>query len=254
MTKIKRLFFDIETSPNIGLFWTAGFKLNITPDSIIKERAIICICYKWAGDDKVYSLQWDKDQNDKTLLEKFITVANEADELVGHNGDRFDLPWIRTRCLYHRIPVFPNYSTLDTLKSARSKFKFNSNKLDYIAKFLGIGAKTHTGYDLWKKVVLDKDKESLEYMIEYCKNDVVLLEDVYNEMATYIPAKTHHGVAAGGEKHSCPECGGNNMRFSQRRYSALGTPRIQLQCNDCHKYHTVSDKIYKDKLVSEVKD
>jgi len=254
MTKIKRLFFDIETSPNIGLFWTAGFKLNITPDSIIKERAIICICYKWAGDDKVYSLQWDKDQNDKILLEKFITVANEADELVGHNGDRFDLPWIRTRCLYHRIPVFPNYSTLDTLKSARSKFKFNSNKLDYIAKFLGIGAKTHTGYDLWKKVVLDKDKESLEYMIEYCKNDVVLLEDVYNEMATYIPAKTHHGVAAGGEKHSCPECGGNNMRFSQRRYSALGTPRIQLQCNDCHKYHTVSDKIYKDKLVSEVKD
>jgi len=254
MTKIKRLFFDIETSPNIGLFWTAGFKLNITPDSIIKERAIICICYKWAGDDKVYSLQWDKDQNDKTLLEKFITVANEADELVGHNGDRFDLPWIRTRCLYHRIPVFPNYSTLDTLKSARSKFKFNSNKLDYIAKFLGIGAKTHTGYDLWKKVVLDKDKESLEYMIEYCKNDVVLLEDVYNEMATYIPAKTHHGVAAGNEKYSCPECGGNNMRFSQRRYSALGTPRIQLQCNDCHKYHTVSDKIYKDKLVSEVKD
>jgi uncharacterized protein YprB with RNaseH-like and TPR domain len=253
MIKIKRLFFDIETSPNIGLFWTAGFKLNITPDSIIKERAIICICYKWAGDDKVYSLQWDKDQNDKTLLEKFITVANEADELVGHNGDRFDLPWIRTRCLYHRIPVFPNYSTLDTLKSARSKFKFNSNKLDYIAKFLGIGAKTHTGYDLWKKVVLDKDKESLEYMIEYCKNDVILLEDVYNEMATYIPAKTHHGVAAGGEKHSCPECGSNNMRFSQRRYSALGTPRIQLQCNDCHKYHTVSDKSYKDKLASEVK-
>jgi uncharacterized protein YprB with RNaseH-like and TPR domain len=253
MTKIKRLFFDIETSPNIGLFWTAGFKLNITPDSIIKERAIICICYKWAGEDKVYSLQWDKDQNDKTLLEKFITLANEADELVGHNGDRFDLPWIRTRCLYHRIPVFPNYSTLDTLKSARSKFKFNSNKLDYIAKFLGIGAKTHTGYDLWKKVVLDKDKESLEYMIEYCKNDVILLEDVYNEMATYIPAKTHHGVAAGGEKYSCPECGGDNMRFSQKRYSALGTPRIQLQCTDCHKYHTVSDKIYKDKLVSEIK-
>ena len=55
MKKIKRLFFDIETSPNIGLFWTAGYKLNISPDSIIKERAIICICYKWAGDDKIIS-------------------------------------------------------------------------------------------------------------------------------------------------------------------------------------------------------
>ena len=58
MKKIKRLFFDIETSPNIGLFWTSGYKLNISHDSIIKERAIICICYKWAGDDKIYSLQW----------------------------------------------------------------------------------------------------------------------------------------------------------------------------------------------------
>jgi uncharacterized protein YprB with RNaseH-like and TPR domain len=252
MKNIKRLFFDIETSPNIGLFWTSGYKLNISHDSIIKERAIICICYKWAGEDKIYSLQWDNNQDDKKLLEKFILVANEADEIVGHNGDRFDLPWIRTRCLYHRIPVFPNYTTLDTLKSARSKFKFNSNKLDYIAKFLGIGQKTHTGYDLWKKVVLDKDKESLEYMVEYCKNDVELLEKVYNEMSTYIPAKTHHGILNGGEKYSCPECGSENMKFSKKRYSALGTPRIQLQCEDCHKYHTVSSTIYENKLVNEI--
>jgi hypothetical protein len=41
MTTPKRLFFDIETSPNIGLFWSAGFKLNIAPENIIKERAII---------------------------------------------------------------------------------------------------------------------------------------------------------------------------------------------------------------------
>jgi len=250
MSQIKRLFFDIETSPNIGLFWTAGYKLNIAPESIIKERAIICICYKWAGEDKVYSLNWDDNQDDRKLLEKFIEVANEADELIGHNGDRFDLPWIRTRCLFHRIPVFPNYTTLDTLKNARSKFKFNSNKLDYIAKFLGIGQKTHTGYDLWKKVVLDKDKESLDYMIDYCKNDVTLLEQVYNEMASYIPVKTHHGVIAGGEKHSCPNCTSNNMRFSQKRYTVSGTPRIQLQCKECHTYHTISNRVYDNAVAS----
>ena len=28
-TKRRRLFFDIETSPNIGLFWEAGYKKNI---------------------------------------------------------------------------------------------------------------------------------------------------------------------------------------------------------------------------------
>ena len=246
MRKIKRLFFDIETSPNIGLFWTAGYKLNITPDNIIKERAIICICYKWAGEEKTYSLNWDNNQDDKTMLEKFIKVANEADELIGHNGDRFDLPWIRTRCLYHRIPVFPNYTTLDTLKNARSKFKFNSNKLDYIAKFLGIGAKIHTGYDLWKNIVVNNDKKALKEMVEYCKNDVVLLENVYNEMSTYIPSKTHHGILAGGDKTSCPECGSEDMKFSKKRISASGIPRIQLQCQDCGKYHTISQTTYEE--------
>jgi uncharacterized protein YprB with RNaseH-like and TPR domain len=160
MSQIKRLFFDIETAPNIGLFWEAGYKKTISPDNIIKERAIICICYKWEHEDEVHSLTWDKNQNDKKMLEQFVKVANEADELVGHNGDRFDLPWIRTRCLLHNIPMFPNYTTVDTLKVSRSKFKFNSNKLDYIAQVLGIGKKIHTGFDLWKKIVLDKDKEA----------------------------------------------------------------------------------------------
>ncbi len=129
MNKKKRLFFDIETSPNIGFFWQSGYKLNVPYTNIIKERAIICICYKWADEDKVYSLHWDKNQNDKSMLEKFMVVANEAHELVGHNGDRFDLPWIRTRCLFHGIPCFPNYTTLDTLKHARSKFRFRGRGL-----------------------------------------------------------------------------------------------------------------------------
>jgi DNA polymerase elongation subunit (family B) len=249
--KKKRLFFDIETSPNIGFFWSAGYKLNIPYSNIIKERAIICICYKWEGDDKVYSLNWDNNQDDKKMLEKFMVVANEATELVGHNGDRFDLPWIRTRCLYHRIPVFPTYTTIDTLKHSRSKFRFNSNRLDYISQFLKVGEKLETGFDLWKDIVLNKDKEALEKMITYCKNDVVILEKVYHELANYVPHKTHYGVALGNEKYSCPECGSNDLRFSQRRYTAAGTPRIQLQCNECHKYHTVSNSVYEKKLAAE---
>jgi DNA polymerase elongation subunit (family B) len=245
---VKKLFFDIETSPNVGFFWSSGYKKNISPESIIKERAIICICYKWINENKVYSLHWDENQDDKKLLEQFIEVANEADELIGHNSDKFDLPWIRTRCLYHKIPVFPVYTTLDTLNYARSKFKFNSNKLDYIAKFLNVGQKISTGYDLWEKVILNKDKEALHHMIEYCKNDVVILEKVYNRMITYIPVKTHHGVIAGEEKYSCPNCTSNSMKYTKTRYTALGNPRIQLQCNQCYTYHTISKTLYNNML------
>ena len=73
-TNRKRLFFDIEVSANIGLFWQSGFKLNIGPESIIKERAIMCICYKWEDSKEVHSLEWDSKQCDKKLLEKKVEV------------------------------------------------------------------------------------------------------------------------------------------------------------------------------------
>lgn len=248
MSKIKRLFFDIETSPNIGLFWTAGYKQTIGHDNIIKERAIICICYKWAGEKEVYSLTWDAKQNDKSMLEKFIIIANEADELVGHNGDKYDLAWVRTRCLYHNISLFPNYITTDTLKQARSKFRFNSNKLDYIAKFLGLGEKIHTGFDLWKSIVLDKDRDAMDKMVEYCKGDVELLEKIHDKLASHFPSKIH----CGDDKTTCPECGANHWSYTKSRTSALGTIRVQMQCKECNRYHTVSKRTY-DNIVENRK-
>ena len=113
---IKRLFFDIETSPMIVYSWRTGWKINIPTDNIIEDWRIICISYKWEGQEKVHTLSWDSNKCDKKLLEKFIKIANSADEIVAHNGDRFDIKKIRTRCLYHRIPMFPKYRSLDTLK------------------------------------------------------------------------------------------------------------------------------------------
>lgn len=245
---IKRLFFDIETSPNVGLFWSAGYRQNIGYESIVKERAIICIAYKWAGEKTVHTLQWDSHQNDKAMLKEFLKIANQADELIAHNGDKFDLPWIRTRCLFHGIEMFPTYTTLDTLVQARNKFRFNSNKIDYIAKFLGIGAKIHTNYDMWKKIVLENNQKSLQEMVRYCKGDVSLLEKVYDKLSPHLPTKTHHGVAAGKPKFSCPGCGSTNMKLVRTRITATGVVKYQLQCKDCGKYHTVSEKVYKDFL------
>lgn len=241
-TKRRRLFFDVETAPNVGLFWSAGWKQQISPDNIIKERAIICICYKWEDEKDVYSLQWDSKQNDKAMLQKFVEVANTANELVGHNGDKFDLAWIRTRCLYHRIPMFPNYTTLDTLKKARQSFRFNSNKLDYIAKFLGMGGKIKTEFGIWKDIVLNNDKVAMEKMVKYCKRDVVILEKVFAEMRGHMAAKTHYGVLFGSDRGACPECGSDDLRRMVKRTTATGLAKIQYQCNSCNKYHTKTDK------------
>jgi uncharacterized protein YprB with RNaseH-like and TPR domain len=243
-TKRRRLFFDIETSPNIGLFWEAGYKKNITTDNIIRERAIICICYKWEDEKEVYALQWDAKQNDKRMLEHFIAVANTANELVGHNGDKFDLAWIRTRCLFHGIDMFPNYQTIDTLKVARSKFRFQSNRLNYIAEFLGLGGKIKTEFNLWKDILLNKDKVAMEKMIKYCKKDVSLLEEVYKLLGNHIAPKTHYGVVFGQDRGSCPECGAGSEDLIKNNsvVTATGLTRIQYKCKVCNKFHSKTDK------------
>ena len=132
---LRRLYFDIETSPCLGWFWRPGYNLNLSYDNIIENAKIICISYKWADSDKFYSLSWDGKQNDKEMLKKFIRILNQADEIIGHNSDKFDIKWIRTRCLYHKIPMFPDYVSLDTLKASRKGFNFPSNKLDSIGKY-----------------------------------------------------------------------------------------------------------------------
>lgn len=184
----KKLFFDIETSPNIVFSWRIGHKINITPDNIIDERAIICISYKWEGESKVHSLSWNAG-DDKQMLVEFSKIIDSADEIVTQNGDKFDIKWLRARCIYHGIPISSKFNSIDTLKMAKAGFNFNSNKLDYMGSFLGVGEKLKTGYDLWKRIVLNDDPDAMKEMIKYCEEDVRLLERVYNKLQPYCPVK-----------------------------------------------------------------
>lgn len=247
---IKRLFFDIETSPMIVYSWRTGYKINLPTDNIIQDWKIICISYKWEHEDKVKNLVWDKNQCDKKMLEKFISIANKADEIIAHNGDRFDIKKIRTRCIYHRIPMFPNYRTLDTLKKAKSGFSFNSNRLDYIARFLGVGAKVeHEGFDMWVKCVKG-DKEALKLMVEYCDGDIIVLEDVYLTLQNYIKHNTHNGVLNGGMKHSCPNCGSEeNPELQKNNVTPSGTIKRLMECGSCSYTYEISNSAYRNFLI-----
>lgn len=249
-----RLFFDIETSFNVGIFWRSGYNLNINPGDIIHERAIICICYKWEDEEEVHSLEWDSKQSDKAMLKKFIKIMDSATEIVAHNGDRFDMKWLRTRCLFHNLPMMPKYKTIDTLKQAKSYFNFNSNKLDYIAKFLNVGAKMDTGgLDLWKDIVFKKNVKAMAKMVEYCKMDVTVLQAVFVKLNSYTLASTNYAVLLGGEKHECPECGNINTYFNKTVTTTAGTIHHWMKCLPCKKYYKINNKTYIDWLKDKTK-
>ena len=251
----KRLFFDIETSFNIGIFWRSGYNLTIQPDDIIKERAIICVSWKWEGKDEVHHLQWDENQCDKKLLKTFIKQLNKADEVIAHNGDRFDIKWLRTRCLFHGIEMFPQYQSIDTLKHAKSQFNFNSNKLDYIAKFLGVGAKLkHEGIDMWKAIIFDKDADAMSRMVEYCDMDVIVLEKVFEKLQPYTKKKVNYAVLRGGEKFECPECGSYNIRMRKTYTTAAGTIQHYMSCECGNSSYKINNKTFIDWLQWKMKN
>ena len=145
----------------------------------------------------------------------------------------------------------PDFVSIDTLKQSRSGFNFNSNRLDYIGKFLGVGRKKDTGgFGLWKSVTLDNDRDALAKMVDYCEQDVRLLQRVHAQLIPYTKSKSHWGVAAGGTRLTCPECGREKYKVNQRRISGAGVRVVQLQCqaDGCGKFHYIPERTF-DNLV-----
>lgn len=241
---LKRLFLDLETSPLEVYTWRIGYKIQLSHDNIKRERFIICAGYKWEHEKLAKSIVWDMQMNDRKLLEELIPIVNSADEVVMHNGDRFDLPWIKTRCIFHGLPMYPEYKTIDTLAWAKRNFLFNSNRLDYIAKFLGAEGKLKTEFSLWKKIYGDNDRVALAYMAKYCRKDITELEIVYHKLAAYVNPKSHVGVMGGREKWSCPHCGSEAVFANGVRVTAVGTVQHRMKCNKCHRYYRINDAAF----------
>lgn len=242
--KPKRLFYDIETSYNIVKSWRVGYNLSLQPEDIIKERAIITIAYKWEGEEDVTVLSWDKGC-DKKIIEDFVKVMAEADEMVGHNLDRYDTKFIMGRALKHGIPALPKYQSTDTLKLAKKHFMLNSNKLDYIAQYLGIGHKTkHRGMPMWDDIILRNDSKALEEMIEYNVQDVFLTEQVYHKLMEYSLPKVNHASKQTGDKHTCPQCGSDHAELHKTYISGTGTKTRLMNCLNCSTNFTINNTNY----------
>lgn len=243
--KPKILIYDLEVSYNIVKSWRIGYNININHNDIIDERKIICVSYKWLGENEIYNLQWDKNHDDKFLLEQFIPVLNEADLIVAHNGDRFDLKWIKTRAIHHNLEMLIDYPQFDTLKVAKKKFNFNSNKLDYISEYLGFENKIKTSMQLWDDIIFKSCPKAMDEMIKYCNMDVELLEKVYNKLSYWEKPKYHFGVLNNQSKESSPISGGYNIELIKTVTTPSGTIKRIVKDLDTNRLFEMTDSNFK---------
>ena len=228
------LIWDIEVSPNLVFSWGIGHKVSISYENIDKERAICCISWMVLGKKKVYTLKWDDDHNDKEMIEAFVKILENCRHSVAHNGDKFDLRWLRGRAMFHRLPMWPHYVTVDTLKVFRQLAYLNSYRLDYLLQYFGIGKKQEVKYALWKKVFRDVPG-AMEEMVRYNRNDVRKLAELYEFVQPYMSPVDRFNRSI----TLCPKCDSENYVRKHHRFTSSGAEKIQLQCKDCDGYWTV---------------
>lgn len=218
------LLLDIETAPMTGYFWSI-WKQNIGLNQITSEWFMLCWSAKWLYSDEVFSGKLNKKellgQNDKRICGDLWKLLDEAELVVAHNGDRFDIPKINTRFIMHGLNRPSPYRTIDTLTVARKQFGFSSNRLDALAGYFGFEHKLSTDFSLWDRCVKG-DTEAMSYMAQYCDRDVLLLEEVYLKVRNWIPNHPNVGLYFDTDKHICPNCGSTDLTEGKPYYTTVG--------------------------------
>jgi DNA polymerase elongation subunit (family B) len=244
---MKILLLDIECAPNLATVWGI-WEQNISLNQLLESSYTLCYAAKWYGNPKImFDSVYKTDK--KTMLKSIHALMDEADAIIHYNGNRFDIPMLNKEFLEAGMPPPSPAKHIDLLTTAKRQFRFVSNKLDYIAQRLGLGKKTaHEGHELWLKV-MKNDRKAWKIMEEYNKNDVVLLEKVYDKFKGWI--KQHPNHNAYSPDICCPNC-------ASRKLQARGTQRSRVavyqrfQCQACGSWSRSikSEKKSKESLVT----
>lgn len=222
------LVIDIETSPNLAYVWDI-WNQNVSIGQLQSTTEVICFAAKWLGEDEV--MFWSQHTDGYTVMvDAAWRLLDEADAVIHYNGKRFDVPHLnREFVAAGMVPPKP-FRQIDLLSAVKRRFRFPSNKLQYVSTALGLpGKQSHEGFDLWRKC-MDGDPDAWARMETYNRQDVILTEELYQILLPWIPG--HPNLNLYTEGAGCPSCGGAVIeagfaytqlsKFQQYRCTACG--------------------------------
>ena len=234
------LVFDIETLPLEVYSWGA-YQQFVAPENIIKDWSLTCWSAKWLTEPEVFGAvvtrQEAVDRNDERILKPLWKLVNKADILIGHNSNKFDIKRINTRFLLYGMGDTLPVTSIDTLSASRVKFSFSSFKLDYVNKYLGLNGKNETSMDDYRACARG-DRKALQKMYAYNRNDVLIEEEYYMRIRSYI---RHPNFAAWQSRiveleegeEQCPVCTRVITQFGGRWRSPAGYEYAAFRCPHC---------------------
>lgn len=170
------------------------------------------------------------------MLSEIHGLLEQADGTISYNGRKFDLPTLNKEFVkYGMNPPAPTHQ-IDLYAVVKKNFRFQSNKLDFVCQELGLGAKlAHKGMELWAGC-MNNDPASWKTMEKYNKQDVRLLDRLYQRLLPWIgnhPNEALYGDSegTGPDRPTCPNCGSHNVQSRGMATTRTGTyKRFQCQC------------------------
>jgi len=178
-TPLKIGYFDIEAG---------GLKANFD--------YMLTYCIKTRDKDEFYKGVIDakeirKFKFDEKLVKQLITDISRYDVIVTYYGTGYDIPFIRTRALFWKLP-FPQFGYIqhkDVYYMVKSKLCLHRNSLDAATRFLGIKGKNHIDGIIWGKAKLG-DPKSLEYVLDHNTKDCIILEKLHKKLEEFVRKTT----------------------------------------------------------------
>jgi Zn ribbon nucleic-acid-binding protein len=234
------LIVDIETAPMMAYLWSL-WQNGTNIQAVDSRTYILSWAAKWLGNDEVYvSSLYDSPEYEpgmeqsSSMMEELWRLMDDADFIVAHNGDRFDIKRINSEFLLLDLPPPSPYKTIDTLKIAKRAFGFDSNKLEYLLPTLvGTEKGSSGGMETWIGC-LKGQPEAWEKMIKYNVQDVVELERLYLKIRGW--DKLHPSMATWGgnvDVPTCTACGSEDV-FETDKTVATGSSVFRVwRCMDC---------------------
>jgi hypothetical protein len=238
----KILIYDLETSPMVSYHW-GHWQQNISLSQVISNHILLTWSAKWLYDSEVMSDKITPSEalklDDKRISTSLWELIHEADIVVAHHGDKFDIPIMNSRFIINGLPPYSITNSIDTKKVASRTFRFPSNKLDALAGYFGFGQKIKTDFDLWRGC-MEGDQKSIDEMETYNIQDVKVLEEVYLKLRPYIKSHPNVGLYLESDTAVCAACGSDDLiGMNKNYYTPTGRYAVyQCKCGSISRCRT----------------
>ncbi|RPI86180.1 MAG: hypothetical protein EHM34_00350 [Nitrosopumilales archaeon] len=124
---------------------------------------------------------------DKGIIKELIKALKEYDVIVTYYGTKFDIPFIRTRAMTHKLKFlsFGAVQHKDVYYMVKGRMRLGRSSLDSACAALGIKGKNHIKGNFWMRAKVG-DPTALAYVLDHNRKDCQILEKLHLRILEYV--------------------------------------------------------------------